>query len=100
MAGGAVVRVGDSVSCGDHAAEGSSNVFMDGMPVVHKGKKATTGHGCFPPTVFNGPWSSTVFVNGQPVAIKSVTKIVPHRCGKKSHDGVAVTGSGTCFADA
>ena len=100
MAGGAVARIGDSVSCGDHAAEGSSNVFMDGMPVVHKGKKATTGHGCFPPTVFSGPWSSTVFVNGQPVAIKNVTKIVPHRCKKKRHDGVLVTAAATCFADA
>lgn len=99
MAGG-VVRVGDLVSCGDHAAEGSSNVFMDGMPVVHQGKKATTGHGCFPPTVFAGPWSSTVFVNGFPVAIKNVTRIVPHRCGKQTHGGVAVTSAATCFSDA
>lgn len=100
MAGGAVVRVGDSVSCGDRAAEGSSNVFMDGMPVVHKGKRKTTGHGCFPPTTFKGPWSKTVFVNDQLVAIKNVTRIVPHKCGRNTHDGVAIKGAPTCFADA
>ena len=100
MSSEAVARIGDSVSCGARAAEGSGNVFMDGMPVVHKGKRTTTGHGCFPPTVFKGPWSPTVFVNGQPVALKGVTKIVQHRCKKRRHDGVLVTGSPTCFADA
>ena len=100
MAGGGIARIGDKVSCGDHAAEGSGDVFMDGMPVVHRGKRATTGHGCFPPTVFKGPWSKTVFVNGHPVAIKNVTKIVPHRCKRNTHDGVLTTSSDTCFADA
>lgn len=90
---GNVVRLGDSVSCGDHSATGSSNVFANGMPVTHQGKKTTTGHGCFPPTVFVGPFSNTVFVNNQPVALKGKTKIVPHRCGKKSHDGVASSAS-------
>lgn len=92
---GNVVRIGDSVSCGDHAAEGSGNVFAGGMPVTHEGDKVTTGHGCFPPTVFIGPWSSTVFVNNKPVALKDKTKIAPHRCGKNSHDGIAVTGADT-----
>jgi len=96
---GNVVRIGDSVSCGDHAAEGSSNVFADGMPITHEGKKSTTGHGCFPPTVFVSGWSSTVFVNNQKVALKGKTKIFPHRCGKKSHTGVATTGASTVWVE-
>lgn len=97
---GNVVRLGDSVSCGDHSAVGSRNVFCEGMPVTHSGKKTTTGHGCFPPTVFVGPWSSTVFVNGQPVAIKGKTKITPHKCGKKSHDGIASSSASTVSIEA
>lgn len=92
---GNVVRIGDKVSCGDNAAQGSSNVFANGMPITHEGKKTTTGHGCFPPTVFIGPYSKTVFVNNKPVALKGKTKIQPHRCGKKTHDGIAVTGAST-----
>jgi uncharacterized Zn-binding protein involved in type VI secretion len=97
---GNVVRIGDSVSCGDHSAVGSKNVFCEGMPVTHAGKKTTTGHGCFPPTVFVGPWSSTVFVNNQPVAIKGKTKITPHKCGKKSHDGIASSSASTVSIEA
>lgn len=90
---GNVVRIGDSVSCGDHSAAGSSNVFANGMPVTHAGAKNTTGHGCFPPTVFVGGWSSTVFVNNQTVALKGMTAIAPHCCGKSCHGGVASTAS-------
>lgn len=92
---GNVVRIADSVSCGDHSAQGSSNVFADGMPITHNGKKRTTGHGCFAPTVFAGPWTSTVFVNNEPVALKGKTKIVPHKCKKKVHDGVASSSANT-----
>ncbi len=90
---GNVVRIGDTVSCGDHSASGSGDVFVNGMPVTHAEAKTTTGHGCFPPTVFIGGWSSTVFVNSQPVALKNKTRIQPHKCGKRQHDGVAITGS-------
>lgn len=90
---GNVVRIGDSVSCGDHSASGSGNVFSNGMPITHAGERTTTGHGCFPPTVFIGSWSSTVFVNNEPVALLGKTRIQPHRCGKSSHDGVASTAS-------
>lgn len=92
---GNVVRIGDKVSCGDNSAQGSSNVFANGMPITHKGRPMTTGHGGFPPTPFIGPWTSTVFVNGQPVALKNKTKIQRHKHKKKSHDGVAVTGAAT-----
>lgn len=87
------VRIGDSVSCGDHSATGSQNVFANGLPITHAGQKRTTGHGCFPSTVFVGPWSSTVYVNGEQVALKGKTKIAPHRCGKRVHDGVASSAS-------
>jgi uncharacterized Zn-binding protein involved in type VI secretion len=94
---GNVVRIGDIVSCGDHSATGSGNVFANGLPITHAGKKKTTGHGCFPPTVFVGPWTSTVFVNNQPVALKDKTKIQPHKCKKKRHNGVAKTGGATVY---
>ena len=100
MSSGNVVRIGDSVSCGDHAAEGSPTVFANGMPITHYGKRRTTGHGCFPPTVFSGAWTSTVSVNNQVVALKNITNIVPHRCGKKTHGGVAITGGATVSFEA
>jgi uncharacterized Zn-binding protein involved in type VI secretion len=96
---GGIVRVGDPVSCGDHAATGSNNVFINDMPVVHMGAKNTTGHGCFPPTVFISGWAKTIFVNGQPVALKGITRIQPHRCGKNVHDGVVIEGSLDTFAE-
>ena len=92
MSGGNVVRIGDSVSCGDHSAEGSSNVFANGIPITHQGKPKTTGHSCFPPSVFIGPWTTTVFVNNQLVALNGVSKIKVHCC-KGCHDGIASTSS-------
>jgi uncharacterized Zn-binding protein involved in type VI secretion len=92
---GNVVRIGDDVSCGDHAAEGSATVFAGGMPIAHAGKKTTTGHGCFPSTVFIGPWSTSVFVNSMPVVLKGKTKIQTHCCGKPCHDGVASSAAAT-----
>lgn len=83
---GNVSRLGDSISCGDHIAAGSSDVLADGMPITTADTPNTTGHGCFPPTVLVGPWSTTVFVNGSPVALLG-TNISAHKCGKKSHIG-------------
>jgi uncharacterized Zn-binding protein involved in type VI secretion len=94
---GNVVRIGDKVSCGDNAAQGSADVYANGMPITHEGRRETTGHGCFPPTVFIGPWTSTVFVNNQPVALKGKTKIKPHTCRRSTHDGVASTGADTVY---
>ena len=94
---GNVVRIGDKVSCGDNAAQGSGNVYANGMPITHQGRKATTGHGCFHPSVFLGPWTNTVFVNSKPVALKGKTKIQLHRCGGAKHDGVADTGAATVY---
>lgn len=94
---GNVVRIGDRVSDGDFAKEGSPDVFANGMPITHNGKKKTTGHGCFPATVFVGPWTDTVFVNNEPVAIKDKTRTVPHRCGRNEHSGIASSGAATVY---
>lgn len=84
---GNVVRIGDNVSCGDHAAEGSGNVFANHIGVSHRGKRKTTGHPKkHKPTEFKGPYSSTVFVNNQPVVLKGRTEIIPHD-RKKDHKG-------------
>lgn len=96
---GNVVRIGDGVSCGDHAGEGAPTVFADGMPISHKGHRKTTGHGCFPQTIFIGPWSTSVFVQGEGVTLKDVTRIQPHRCGKTTHDGVASEGAPTVYIE-
>lgn len=90
---GNAARIGDTISCGDHTAVGSSDVFVNNLPIVTQTEKSTLGHGCWPPTVLSGPWSTTVFVNNVPVAVKNKTKIEPHRCGKKKHDGIIISGS-------
>lgn len=87
------VRIGDSVTCGDFSAQGSANVFANNLPITNKGQRTTTGHGCFPPTVFIGPYSTSVFVNNQPVVLKGKTKIQAHCCGHSCHDGSASSGS-------
>lgn len=92
---GNVVRIGDSVNCGDHSAEGSGDVFAGGMPIAHQGKPRTTGHGCFNPNLFIGPFTSTVFVNNAPVVIKNKTATIIHFCGNAWHFGIASTGADT-----
>jgi hypothetical protein len=67
------------------------------MPITHEGKPSTTGHGCWPPTVFIGPWTGTVFVNNEKVALKGKTKIERHRCGRNRHDGTADSGAATVY---
>jgi hypothetical protein len=97
---GNVVRIGDSVSCGDHAAQGSSDVFCNGLPITTQSTPSTTGHGCFPPSVFVGGWTSTVYVNNSLVALVGTTAIAPHRCGKAVHGGVASSSSPDVSFDA
>lgn len=96
---GNVVRIGDSVTCGDHAAEGSADVFAGGMPITTSGEKTTTGHGCFPSTIFIGPWSTTVFVNGNVVALLGQTQIQVHACGNSVHGGVASSAADTVYIE-
>lgn len=97
---GNVVRIGDKISCGDHAAQGSSNVFANNMPISNEGAKKTTGHGKYAPTVFLGPYSQTVFVNNNPVVLKGITKIVPHDKKKEHINSVASSSSPTVSVEA
>lgn len=97
--GGAVARIGDSISCGDHLATGSSDVFANGMPISTSDQKITTGHGCFPPTVLVSGFSTSVFINNAPAAISGISKIQIHVCGKQKHDGIVISGSPSVFVE-
>ena len=93
-----VARIGDPVSCGDTIAEGSGNVFANGIPVTRKTIDLTAGHPCGPPTVFDSG-SNTVFVNTIPV-VRVGDDIVDHgTCDDPPHDGVVTVGSSDVFAD-
>jgi uncharacterized Zn-binding protein involved in type VI secretion len=86
----AVARIGDPISCGDTIANGSGNVFANGMPVSRVGIDVTAGH-CFPPVpLVSG--ASTVFVNN--IAVGRVGDPIPtHCCGIVCHAGVVANGS-------
>lgn len=43
-------RIGDPFTCGDFIAQGSPNVFVNSIPFA-RWHDATTGRGCWPPTV-------------------------------------------------
>jgi uncharacterized Zn-binding protein involved in type VI secretion len=88
-----LVRLGDEISCGSVVAEGSNNVFANGMPVTTSDTFITTGHGPWPPSQLIGPYSSTVFVNGFPVALADKTKMVAHAYYDRWHNGVVSSGS-------
>lgn len=92
----AVGRIGDGFSDGDTQAEGSGDVFANGIPVARLGD-STTGHGCFPPVpVVAG--SGSVFVNGIPVARLGDAHDV-HCCPNQGcHNGVFAEGSGNVFS--
>lgn len=70
-------RLGDPFGDGDIVAEGSGNVFVNGLPLTYLGA-ATTGEGCFPPTIISSA-SGSVFVNNIPVARSGDSKL-PHCC--------------------
>lgn len=90
----AVARLGDPISCGDVIANGSGNVFANGMPITRVGDN-TAGH-CFPPVPVQGG-SGSVFVNGIPVA-RVGDPIPTHCCGDPCHDGAVSAGSPNVFA--
>ena len=93
-----ILRVGDSVSCGDHAAQGSPTVFANGMPIVTQSTGQTTGHGCFPPSQFISGMSTTVFANNSPCGMMGAM-ITPHSCGNNVHAGTASVVSQDVFAE-
>lgn len=88
-------RLGDAFTDGDIIAQGSGNVFVNGMPLARIGD-ATTGEKCFPPVVLI-QGSGRVFANNIPVS-RLGDKKAYHKCKKKKkHDGVVATGSGNVF---
>lgn len=92
-----IARLGDPVNCPgtDTLAEGSGNVFANGLPVVRVLTDYTAGH-CHPPVqIVLG--SSTVFVNGISVARVGDPNSSPS-CSGTPHSGVVSVGSPDVYA--
>lgn len=92
-------RIGDPIACGDTVAQGSGNVFFNGLPVTRIGD-LSAGHGCFPPTpVVTG--SPNVFANS--IQIARVGDIHgTHSCSSTVHAGGAraiIVGSPDVFVN-
>lgn len=92
----AVARLGDPISCGDTLAEGSGNVFANGMPVTRINVDHTAGH-CFPPVVTT-VGSPNVFTNNISTAHVG-SPIQPHTCGDSTHGGNVSNGSPNVFVN-
>jgi len=92
-----VARIGDSISCGDTIADGSGNVFANGIPVTRVGPDKTGGHCYLPTKIASG--SGTVFINFSPCA-RSGDPIVSHTCPPPpdTHGGSIGAGSPDVFA--
>ena len=92
----AAIRIGDPISCGDTMAQGSGNVFVNGIPFSRENIDLTAGH-CYPPVpIVRG--SPNVFVNsaradrvGDPIPV--------HCCGDSCHSGNAATGSPNVYVN-
>lgn len=91
-----ITRVADPVSCGDHLAEGSPDVFANNLPVVRL-NDPTTGHGCFPSTVIIST-VKTVYANNILVSAVGVSNIETHCC-VICHSGSVSDGSPNVFAE-
>lgn len=92
----AITRVGDPISCGDVMAQGSGNVYANGVPVSRLGVDHTAGH-CFPPVSVLAA-SPNVFVNGIPVD-RVGDPIPTHCCGSACHAGNVAVGSPNVFVN-
>lgn len=95
----AVARLGDLYTDNDFQAQGSGNVFINGLPVARLGD-LSTGHSippCFwpPAPIIEG--SGLVFVNGLPIARMGDKRAV-HCCGPSCHGAVIAQGSGNVFS--
>lgn len=94
-----VGRIGDPFDDGDFIAEGSGNVFFNGLPAARVGDM-TVGHDGWPPVaIMDG--SSTVFINGLPIArVGSKHDIHCHRNHSHDcHDATLVDGSDDVFLE-
>jgi uncharacterized Zn-binding protein involved in type VI secretion len=88
----AACRLGDTISCGDVMANGSPNVFVNGLPFTRVGPDNTAGH-CYNPTPLS-VGSLTVNVNGSQAG-RVGDPIVTHTCTPipDSHGGTVAFGS-------
>ena len=94
----AAARIADPISCGDIIAEGSGNVFVNGIPFTRINVDNTAGH-CYNPTpIASG--SPNVFVNGI-AAARVDDPIVPHTCRPipATHGGTIANGSPDVFVN-
>lgn len=93
---GAVCRIGDPISCGDHAGCGSPNVYANNIPITRLGD-CTVSHTCGPVTVLQEGNSRSVYANN--ISISVVTSsIVPHgTCDDPPHGGIVSSGSPNVF---
>lgn len=62
------------------------------MPAAVRLGDATTGHGCWPPTVL-ASGSSNVLINNTPAVRAGVDSIIPHCCTPGCHGGSQSSGS-------
>ena len=94
----AACRIGDTISCGDTMAQGSPDVFSNGLPVTRVGPDLTAGH-CYNPTPL-ASGSPNVFVNGLPMG-RAGDPIVPHTCTPipSTHGGSVSVGSPDVLAN-
>jgi uncharacterized Zn-binding protein involved in type VI secretion len=77
-------------------AQGSGNVFVNGIPFSRQGIDLTAGH-CFPPVPVMAA-SPNVFVNGSK-ADRVGDPISPHCCGNSCHAGSMANGSPDVFVN-
>ena len=92
----AACRIGDPVSCGDTVAQGSPNVFVNGIPWTRVGIDLTAGHCWSATTLISG--ASTVKVNGSNAGFVG-SPIFHGGCpNTPSHGGNVSVGSPDVFA--
>jgi len=97
-------RIGDTFTDTDVIAEGSGNVFVNGIPKARLGDKTIghtlPGHTFYPPVpIIEG--SGSVFVNGLPAARVGDKHAIhcdtPGHPASDCHDAIINTGSGNVF---
>jgi len=94
----AAARIGDPISCGDTMAQGSPDVFCNGLPWSRVGPDKTAGH-CYNSTPL-ASGSPNVFINGI-AAGRQGDPIVAHTCSPipSTHGGSVAVGSPDVFAN-
>lgn len=93
----AACRIGDPISCGDTMAQGSPDVFCNGIPWTRVGPDNTAGHCWSPTSLISG--SSNVFINGSPAGFAG-SPIFHGGCPDTSpHGGTVSVGSPDVFAN-